>query len=267
MTSSLAPQAARVVVGGGFTRVDGRRGQTSIAALGPARGLVRPWASHPRSLILDLALCGNRIYAAEGGPGGTALAYGLKGHLKWYYITDGNVQAVTACVGHRPVFGMHGDYVAPHRNQTMSEHGSSKRIQRHKLFMLTRRGVLERWNPDLSSTAGVLGVWSLAAGSGNLYVGGDFTGDPRPSPSSASPSCLTASRSIPRGTTVPACGPPGPPASAPAACCSRRWRSGCSRSPGRRPRRRCGWWPSRRRRSALWMADLARRDLGPRPRR
>jgi hypothetical protein len=171
----VAPSASRVIVGGGFTAVDGRRGQTSIAALGPGLGRVRPWASHPRSLILDLALCGNRVYAAMGGPGGTALAYGLVGHLRWYYVTDGNVQATT-CVSHRPVFGMHGDYVAPHRDEAMSEHGSSKRIQRHKLFMLTRRGVLERWNPDISSTAGVLGVWSLASGRGNLYVGGDFTG-------------------------------------------------------------------------------------------
>ena len=170
----VAARASRIVVGGGFTAVDGRRGQTSIAALGPGRGVVLPWASHPRSLILALAMCGNRVYAAEGGPGGTALAYGLAGHLRWYYVTDGNVQATT-CVSHRPVFGMHGDYVAPHPNQSMSEHGSSKRIQRHKLFMLTRRGVLERWNPNLSSTAGVLGVWSLASGRGNLYVGGDFT--------------------------------------------------------------------------------------------
>ncbi len=36
--------------------------------------------------------------------------------------------------------------------------------------------MLERWNPDLSSTAGVLGVWALAAGRGSVYVGGDFTG-------------------------------------------------------------------------------------------
>ena len=110
-----------------------------------------------------------------GGPGGTSLAYGLGGHRKWYYMTDGNIQAVT-CIGHRPVFGMHGDYVAPHKNQKLDEFGSSRRIQRHKLFMLTYSGVLERWNPDLSSTAGVLGVWALAAGRGNLYVGGDFTG-------------------------------------------------------------------------------------------
>jgi hypothetical protein len=171
----VASQAARVIVGGGFTAVDGFRGQTSMTALGPGRGRVLPWASHPHSLILDLALCGNRVYAAEGGPGGTALAYGLAGHLRWFYVTDGNVQAAT-CVSHRPVFGMHGDYVAPYRDQAMNEHGSSRRIQRHKLFMLTRLGVLEPWNPDISSTAGVLGVWSLASGRGNLYVGGDFTG-------------------------------------------------------------------------------------------
>jgi hypothetical protein len=170
----LAPQAGRVLVAGGFTSVDGRSGQSGIAALGPGRGLVQPWASHPRDLIFDLALCGNRVYAAMGGPGGTALAYGLRGRRKWFYMTDGNVQAVT-CVSHRPVFGMHGDYIAPHKNHTLAEYGSSKRILRHKLFMLGRAGVLRAWNPDLTSTAGVLGVWALASGRGNLYVGGDFT--------------------------------------------------------------------------------------------
>jgi hypothetical protein len=71
---------------------------------------------------------------------------------------------------------MHGDYVAPRKNQALNEFGSSRRIQRHKLFMLSFKGVLMRWNPNVNSTAGVLGVWSLAAGKGNLYVGGDFTG-------------------------------------------------------------------------------------------
>ena len=171
----VSSRKSRVIVGGLFSVVDGRRGQTGIAALGLGRGLVLPWASHPRSPILDLALCGKHLYAAMGGPGGTALAYGLAGHRKWFYMTDGNVQAA-ACVSHRPVFGMHGDFVAPKKNHTLAEFGSSKRIQRHKLFMLTRHGVLERWNPNLSSNAGVLGVWSLASGRGNLYVGGDFTG-------------------------------------------------------------------------------------------
>ena len=158
-----------------FTAVNGHSGQTKIAALGQGRGRLMAWASHPGSDILDLALCGKRIYAAEGGPGGTALAYGLGGARRWYYVTDGNIQATT-CLGRRPVFGMHGDYVAPRKNQALNEFGSSRRIQRHKLFMLSFKGVLMRWNPDVNSTAGVLGVWALAAGKGNLYVGGDFTG-------------------------------------------------------------------------------------------
>ena len=171
----ISARTSRLIVGGDFAAVDGHRGQSGIAALGPGAGRVLPWANHPSDPILDLALCGKRVYAAMGGPGGTALAYGLGGHRRWFYMTDGNIQAVT-CFGHRGVFGMHGDFVAPHKNQKLDEFGSSRRIRRHKLFMLTSGGALMRWNPDISSTAGVLGVWALAAGRGNLYVGGDFTG-------------------------------------------------------------------------------------------
>ena len=171
----VASRASRIVIGGDFTAVNGLHGQSHIAALGQGRGKVLRWANHPRSPILDMALCGRSLYAAEGGPGGTALAYGLAGRRRWFYMTDGNIQAV-ACVSHRPAFGMHGDYVAPRKNQSLHEFGSSRRIQRHKLFLLTVRGNLMRWNPDCSSNAGVLGVWSLDGYKGNLYVGGDFTG-------------------------------------------------------------------------------------------
>jgi hypothetical protein len=41
--------------------------------------------------------------------------------------------------------------------------------------MLTPSGVLEPWNPDVSSTAGVLGVWALRGANGSVYAGGDFT--------------------------------------------------------------------------------------------
>ena len=71
---------------------------------------------------------------------------------------------------------MHGDNVAPKANVAMSEYGSTKRIKRSKVFMLSPKGKLMGWNPDLSSTAGVLGVWALANGKGSVYVGGDFTG-------------------------------------------------------------------------------------------
>jgi hypothetical protein len=165
----------RIVAGGDFTSVSGRRQRYLVALGGGRRGRVKRWASHPKAEILDLAISGTSIYAAEAGSGGTALAYHARGGaLRWFYKTDGNVQAVTV-VARSPVFGMHGDNVAPRKNRDMSEFGHSSRIQRHKIFMLSRKGSLRRWNPDLTSTAGVLGVWSLASGGGNVYAGGDFT--------------------------------------------------------------------------------------------
>jgi hypothetical protein len=165
----------RVVAAGDFTAVSGRHEPYIVALGGRSRGRVKRWADHPDAQILDLARAGKAIYAAEAGPGGTALRYGAgRGRLKWFYKTDGNVQAVTV-IGRSPVFGMHGDNVAPRKNRDMSEFGDTRRIERHKIFMLTRRGRLRRWNPDLTSTAGVLGVWALCAGGGNVYAGGDFT--------------------------------------------------------------------------------------------
>jgi hypothetical protein len=165
----------RIVAGGDFTAVSGRSARYMVALGGGRRGRVKRWASHPQAEILDLAIAGRSIYAAEAGAGGTALRYHAQGgRLNWYYKTDGNVQAVTV-VGRSPVFGMHGDNVAPRKNRKMSEFGHSHRIERHKIFMLTRKGKLRRWNPDLTSTAGVLGVWALCAGGGNVYAGGDFT--------------------------------------------------------------------------------------------
>ena len=165
----------RIVAGGDFTVVSGRRQEHMVALGGGRRGRVKQWRSHPRAEILDLAQAGKSIYAAEAGSGGTALKYGARhGKQKWFYKTDGNVQAVTV-VGRSPVFGMHGDNVAPRKNRDMSEFGHSRRIERHKLFMLTKKGKLRSWNPNLTSTEGVLGVWALCAGGGNVYAGGDFT--------------------------------------------------------------------------------------------
>ncbi|MGN6380513.1 MAG: hypothetical protein ACTHNU_16305 [Gaiellales bacterium] len=164
----------RVIAGGLFTSVNGHA-ENRIAAIGARLGKVKPWATHPTADILDLATANGRLYAAEAGPGGTALAFNLAtGQRLWYYKTDGNVQAVSTVRGY-PVFGMHGDYVAAAKNRQMAEYGGSPRIQRHKLFMLSPAGALQAWNPSVTSTAGVLGVWALRGSHGSIYVGGDFT--------------------------------------------------------------------------------------------
>jgi hypothetical protein len=164
----------RVIAAGTFTSVNGHP-ENRLAAIGSRLGRVKAWASHPTADILDVSVANGRLFAAEAGPGGTALAYSMRtGRLIWFYKTDGNLQAVTTVRGY-PVFGMHGDYVAPKRNHALSEFGSSARILRHKLFMLSPTGILQRWNPSLTSTAGVLGVWALRGAYGSVYVGGDFT--------------------------------------------------------------------------------------------
>jgi trimeric autotransporter adhesin len=169
------PASGRLIVAGWFKALDGSSASAHLGAVSLASGDLAPWASHPGYEVLDIARCGPELYAAMGGPGGTALAFDLaSGRQQWYYKTDGNVQAV-ATVGGYPVYGMHGDYVAPKANVSMKEYGTSKRISRHKVFMLSPDGVLQAWAPPLTSTQGVLGVWALRGGGGSMYVGGDFT--------------------------------------------------------------------------------------------
>jgi hypothetical protein len=169
------PLSGRLIVAGWFTSLDGSTSSGHLGAVTLASGGLATWASHPGYEVLDIARCGPELYAAMGGPGGTGLAFDLAtGRQQWYYKTDGNVQAV-ATVGGYPVYGMHGDYVAPEANVSMKEYGTSKRISRHKVFMLSRDGVLQSWAPPLTSTQGVLGVWALRGGGGSMYVGGDFT--------------------------------------------------------------------------------------------
>lgn len=165
----------RALVAGWFTAIAGQSAQKHLAAVDQDSGGVRPWSSHPGSPVLDIALDGGSLYAAMAGPGGTALAYRLSdGVQRWYYKTDGNCQAVAVFAGH-PIFGMHGDFVAPVKNAPMSEFGDSERISRKKIFMLSPDGALMPWNPNLSSSDGPLGIWALRASGGFLYAGGDFT--------------------------------------------------------------------------------------------
>jgi trimeric autotransporter adhesin len=169
------PLSGRLIVAGWFTALDGDTSSAHLGAVTLASGGLATWANHPGYEVLDIARCGTELYAAMGGPGGTALAFDLAtGRQQWYYKTDGNVQAVATVRGY-PVYGMHGDYVAPQANVSMSEYGTSKRISRHKVFMLSPAGVLQSWAPPLTSTQGVLGVWALRGGGGTMYVGGDFT--------------------------------------------------------------------------------------------
>ena len=148
------PAGGRIIAAGWFKNINGPSRQAYLASISTGTGATLPWANHPTSPILDITRSGNRLYAAMAGPGGAALAYDIStGSRLWYYMTDGNVQAVTT-VGGWPIFGMHGDYVAPKVNSKLSEYGSSKRISRHKMFELSPDGTLQSWAPALETSQG-----------------------------------------------------------------------------------------------------------------
>jgi hypothetical protein len=165
----------RVIVAGWFGHIDGVTGQEHLAAVSTVTARPVSWGFHPSDPVLDIAREGSRLYAGVGGNTNSAMAFNsVSGNRIWYYMADGNIQAVTT-VGGWPVFGTHGDYVAPKANEKLWEYSSSTRIKRHKIFELNPAGVLQPWSPDIGSTQSPLGVWALKASQGMLYVGGDFT--------------------------------------------------------------------------------------------
>ncbi len=169
------PTHNRVIVAGWFKALDGVKGQYHLASVSMTTGRPLPWAGHAPDPVLDIARSGDRIYAGMAGPGGSAIAYNaVTGKRAWYYMCDGNIQAVAIYKGY-PVFGTHGDYVSPRKNVKMEEYGTSTRIHRYKIFELSPTGVLQKWAPKLGTTQGVLGVWALRGSPNMLYVGGDFT--------------------------------------------------------------------------------------------
>lgn len=150
----------------------------AITKLDALTGVQQPWASSPRYPTLDLALSpdGETLYAAIGGPGGTAAAYDVHtGERKWFHMTDGNCQAITCLEDGTVVVGMHGDYVAGEVNKKIAEYGSGGRVPRKKVFALDPDGNLLDWKVSLTSFQSPLGVWALASSPTMLYVGGDFT--------------------------------------------------------------------------------------------
>jgi len=175
---SLYEAGNRVVVGGAFTSIDGATTQKYIACLNTSTGAVMSWATHTGRVVIDMCVDGTKLFVACDGAGGRVFAFNVtNGNQLWFYQTDGDCQAVTV-IGGYPIFGMHGNYVAPNPNQDMDEYGTSERIERDKVFMCNPdTGVLQAWNPKVHSGSNFLplGLWCAGTDSGNLYMGGDFS--------------------------------------------------------------------------------------------
>lgn len=177
----------RIIVGGFFTAINNDTRAARLAAIDPDTGEVLMHFEHlpdsngkkfPFSEVIAAAVDRDTLYVAMGGPGGTALAYNLNdGTLKWFYQTDGNVQAATV-VGGYPIFGHHGDFLSTKKNTFIKELNKKSRLPNKKIFMLSPDGMLQTGTPvldRLNEHLSPLGVFSLSSTPGRLYVGGDFT--------------------------------------------------------------------------------------------
>jgi trimeric autotransporter adhesin len=152
----------RVYVGGEFRKIS-RASRLHLAAVGAASGAPLRWRPDPKRPVLDFAVSGKRVYTAEGGRGGGAVAayQAATGRRAWSLWTDGDCQAVTT-LGKKVYVGGHFTKV-----------GTAETRRGRLAAVSTRRGTLDRgWGPKANSD-----VWELAtdAAGGRLYAGGAFT--------------------------------------------------------------------------------------------
>lgn len=165
-----ADGAARLFVGGEFTKVSGAARTRSLTAVDKITGIVDPaFAPGPTNLdnvapVLDITVDSDRIYvAATGNGGGCTALRAASGEQVWSAHANGNMQSVRLigsalyCGGH---YGGTGSFMG---------------VDREKLAAVdAATGALLPFNPRINSS---LGIWSLGAEAGNpnLYGGGDFT--------------------------------------------------------------------------------------------
>lgn len=156
---AVSPDGSRVYAGGYFKRIAGRS-VPRLAALSPGTG--KPVGRQPKVTrpVLDMVVSNSRVFTAEGGTGGGAVAaYGTKNGVRaWTRVANGDCQAIALHKG-RLYVGGHFDRL-------------DGKIRR-RLAAVSPTGALVRtWAPPAN-----LAVWELTSDAthGKLYAGGDFT--------------------------------------------------------------------------------------------
>ncbi len=179
--TAATDNTSRLFIGGDFLNVNGLVSRRAAAVTttdpGAVDVLFKPGPNNGTtySQIIGLTADADHLYAAVGGGGGACTAYnGSTGSTVWSDHTNGNGQSVNLlggllyCGGH---FGGTGSMTAT--NGTFD--------RQHLAALNTGTGaVTSGFVPKVNSA---LGVWSMAADNGYLYVGGDFTaitGVPQP---------------------------------------------------------------------------------------
>ena len=163
---AITADGTRVIAGGFFTHINGAS-QSHIAALNPSTGTPLAWKTHVSAAVLSLDEAGTNVYAGIGGSGGRIINWDTSGNLLWTAYTDGNVEAVTLANGEVIAGGHYNNFCDPNTNCT------NPIIRHHIAALNPTTGALDTtWHPNVNSS---LGVYSLAATTTDLYLGGDFT--------------------------------------------------------------------------------------------
>ena len=160
---------------GGWTTWTGKKGQMHLGVnLDRHRPNPAVGRSPQTSRSSTSPVYGTRLYAAMAGPGGAAYD-ARSGSRVWDCAGPTATCRRSPAVDGWPVFGMHGDYVAPRVNSKLSEYGKSTASRGTRCWCWLPTGTMPHRAPPLKTYQGVLGVWSLDASSAPFEVGSSFT--------------------------------------------------------------------------------------------
>lgn len=172
---ALAATTDRVYLAGMFHKTDNTSSTGKLTAVNPTTGaLDASFLPRPKIDVRGITVGSDgRVYTAQAGQGGRAVAYNRNGTPRWTRVFDGDAQAVVA-IGDTAYVGGHFDHACTtERNGThgVCTDGVEPRV---KLAAVGENGELLDWAPQGN---GIHGVLAMAGNDqlGMVCAGGEFT--------------------------------------------------------------------------------------------